>query len=305
MELQQLRYFLSVLEEGSFSKAAAGHRISQQAVSKSIARLEQELGVQLVRRAGRQIEPTEVGTVLAEHAEIMAAETVQFQRKLNEMTGRSAGHLQIGSGPTAAVSIVADVVQRMLHEQPKLKVTVSGGTTRSMTPLLRRGELDAFVSILVQQAPDPLLAVEKLFSERTLLVARADHPLSSLETVALEQTLEFPWLFGSGMEHWGDLVRNSFVTNGLRPPKPGMRTSSVSFSRAILSTTDHLCVLPEHLVKLDLDSGYLSAINLNVEDWRRPMALFYRRRMTRSKVVNTFIRILRNRATNYAQPQRP
>ncbi len=303
MEFQQLRYFLSVLEEGSFSKAAARHRISQQGISKSIARLEQELGVELLRRVGRQVEPTEAGAMLAEHAETVSAQTNQFQRTLDEVMGRSAGHLRIGSGPTAAVGIVADVVKRMLRDQPKLKVTVSGGTTRSMTPLLRRGELDAFVSVIVHRATDPLLAVEELYSERTIVVARAGHPLSSQTTVKLADTLDYPWLAGSGMDHWGDLVRRSYFNEGLRPPVAMIQTSSVSFTRAIIANTDHLCVLPEHLVRIELELGLLTKINLETDGWRRPMALFYRRRTTRSKVVTTFVRSLRASAKRFNDMQ--
>lgn len=300
MEFQQLRYFLSVLEEGGFSKAAVRHRISQQGISKSIARLEQELGAQLLRRVGRQIEPTDAGELLAEHAETVTAQTAQFHRKLDTAMGRSVGHLQIGSGPTAAVGIVAEVVQQMLHDQPKLKVTVSGGTTRSMTPLLRRGELDAFVSVVVHRATDPLLAVEELYAERTILVARAGHPLSSKPNVALADTLDYPWLAGSGMDHWGDLIRSSFVNAGLRPPVPRIQTSSVSFTRSIIAGTDHLCVLPEHLVQPELEAGYLEKIRVDTSDWARPMALFYRRSMTRTKVVDEFIRLLHVKAAVYS-----
>jgi DNA-binding transcriptional LysR family regulator len=297
MEFQQLQYFLSVLEEGSFSKAAVRHRISQQGVSKSIACLEQELGAQLLRRVGRQIEPTNAGAMLAEHAETVTAQTNQFQRQLDEAMGRSLGHLQIGSGPTAAVGIVADVVQQMLQDEPKLRVTVAGGTTRSMTPLLRRGELDGFVSVMVQKSSDPSLVVEELFSERTVLVARGGHPLSAKKNVTLADTLNYPWLAGSGMDHWGDLIRSSFVNAGLRPPAPKISTSSVSFARAITASTDHLCVLPEHLVRVDRNLGYLSIVDLETDEWRRPMALFYRRRPARSEAFATFVRILRANAS--------
>lgn len=299
MELQPLRYFLSVLDTGSFSKAAAQHRVSQQAVSKSVARLEEQLGAELLRRVGRLLEPTEIGAVLAEHAQIMIAESHQFERKLNELTGRTVGHLQIGSSPTAAVSIVADVIHRMVKDEPRLRVTVSGGTTRSMSPQLKRGELDAFVGVLVQREPDPLLAVEELYPERTVLVARASHPLTHAASVSLPDSLGYPWLGGTGMEHWGDLVRSSFIDAGLSVPRPGLQTSSISFLRAMLVRTDSLAVLPVDLVRPEIEAGILAAVTIDGVVWQRPMALFYRRQMTRSKSVNRFIHDVRTLAATY------
>ena len=96
MELHQLRYFLTALEEGNFSKAAARHRLTQQAISKSIGRLEQEVGAKLFQRDGRQLRPTTAGAMLAEHAQVIDAETHQFQRHLDELTGASTGHGQSG-----------------------------------------------------------------------------------------------------------------------------------------------------------------------------------------------------------------
>ena len=75
MELHQLRYFLTTLNEGSFSSAADKHRLTQQAISKSISRLEQELGTKLFLRDGHQLKPTAVGKMLAKHAQMIDAES--------------------------------------------------------------------------------------------------------------------------------------------------------------------------------------------------------------------------------------
>ncbi|HPF27657.1 MAG TPA: LysR family transcriptional regulator, partial [Steroidobacteraceae bacterium] len=130
MELHQLRYFLTTLDEGSFSRAAVKHRLTQQAISKSISRLEQELGTKLFLRDGRQIKPTAAGQMLAEHAQMIDAESHRFQRHLGELLGTTPGELQIGAGPTAARRLVAEAVQRLLDDRPEIRIAVSAGTTR-------------------------------------------------------------------------------------------------------------------------------------------------------------------------------
>lgn len=292
MELHQLRYFLTALNEGSFSGAAARHRLTQQAISKSISRLEQELGTRLFVREGHQLKPTAAGQLLAGHAQVMDGESRLFQRHLGELLGTSPAELQVGAGPTAARGLVAEAVRRLLAERPDIQVGVSGGTTRSMTPQLQRGELDAFVSVLVQRKPDPQLHCEVLLREPTVLVARAGHPLANRRRVGLADTLQFPWLGGSGMDHWGDLVRSSFVAAGLKPPQPRVKTDSLPFAYGLLALTDHLAVMPAALAQFDLDAGRLVAINTPV-DWSRPVALFYRDNATQSAAVGAFLAALR------------
>ncbi len=291
MELHQLRYFLTALSEGSFSAAAARHRLTQQAVSKSISRLEQELGTKLFLRDGHALKPTPAGQLLAGHAQVIDAESRQFQRHLGELLGSAPAELNIGAGPTAARHLVAATVERLLDETPGIHVSVSGGTTHSMAPQLKRGELDAFVSVLVQRKPDPQLRCDVIYREPTLLVARAGHPLVNRRRVSLAETLQFPWLGGAGMDHWGDLVRSSFVAAGLKPPQPRIKTDSLPFAYGLLAATDYLAVMPAALVQFDMDAGRLASINAPV-DWSRPVALFYRDNPAQSAAVSAFIATL-------------
>lgn len=293
MELHQLRYFLTVLDEGSFSAAAARHRVTQQAVSKSISRLEQELGARLFLRDGNSLTLTPAGQLVAGHAQVMDAESRQLDRHLGELLGNAPPHLRVGAGPTAARHLVAETVQRLLRENPNIHVAVSSGTTHSMAPQLKRGELDAFVSVLVQRKPDPQLRCDVLYHEPSLLVARACHPLVRRRRVSLAETLQYPWLGGSGMDHWGDLVRSSFVGAGLKPPQPRVKTDSLPFAYGLLACTDYLAVMPAALVEVDVDSGRLASINVPV-DWSRPVALFYRDTPSRSVTVSAFISALRS-----------
>ena len=293
MELHQLRYFLTTLNEGSFSSAADKHRLTQQAISKSISRLEQELGTKLFLRDGHQLKPTAVGKMLAKHAQMIDAESRRFQRHLGELLGSTAGELRIGAGPTAARRLVAETVRRLLNDEPGIHISVSAGTTRSMAPQLKRGELDAFVSVLAERNPDPQLRCDVMCREPTVWVGHAAHPLARRSRVGLADTLQFPWLGGAGMDHWGDLIRSSFVAAGLKPPQPRVKTDSLPFACGLLAGTDYLSVLPVALVQPDLDAGRLATISTPV-DWSRPVALFYRGTSTHSPAVSAFVMTLRS-----------
>ena len=93
------------------------------------------------------------------------------------------------------------------------------------------------------------------------------------------------------MDHWGDLVRSSFVAAGLKPPQPRIKTDSLPFAYGLLAATDYLAVMPAALVQFDMDAGRLASINAPV-DWSRPVALFYRDNPAQSAAVSAFIATL-------------
>ena len=204
----------------------------------------------------------------------------------------SAGLLRVRLQDGRAFSLHARQAL-LLNDEPGIHISVSAGTTRSMAPQLKRGELDAFVSVLAERNPDPQLRCDVMCREPTVLVGHAEHPLARRSRVGLADTLQFPWLGGAGMDHWGDLIRSSFVAAGLKPPQPRVKTDSLPFACGLLAGTDYLSVLPVALVQPDLDAGRLATISTPV-DWSRPVALFYRGTSTHSPAVSAFVMTLRS-----------
>ncbi|MEO5962978.1 MAG: LysR family transcriptional regulator, partial [Thermomonas sp.] len=101
MDLRQLRYFLAVIEHGSFTRAAAMTGRTQQALSKGVAALEQQLGARLFERGSRGARPTTVGRLLLDHAQAADDSLRSFEQRLQELQTGTEGELRIGTGPTA------------------------------------------------------------------------------------------------------------------------------------------------------------------------------------------------------------
>ena len=110
MDLRQLRYFLSVAEHGSFTRAAAATGRTQQALSKGIQALEQQLGARLFERGSREARLTDVGRLLMEHAQPAHAAVRRFEDRLQELQTGAEGQVRIGTGPSTAGSLVAPAV---------------------------------------------------------------------------------------------------------------------------------------------------------------------------------------------------
>ncbi|MEQ9111955.1 MAG: LysR family transcriptional regulator [Rhodospirillaceae bacterium] len=284
MEFRQVRHFLSVFNEGSFSRAASTLGLTQQTLSKSIANLENELGVRLFDRDTRNCDLTSHGELLLQYAKNIDAEERQFQRHLDDFIGVRSGHLRIGAGLTPGVHIIPEAVVRLKEKRKNLKITVIEGMAINLMPRLLRGELDIIVGVIANPIKDPLVHTEFLYDESLCLLASAQHPLAAKKKVALKETLDFPWLVGWTPGGLDQAVSDSFAEQGLSPPVAKIETDSFTFIRSMLGTTEYLAILPERLFEKEVKSGSLKAIPLTakLQRWKRPMAICYRRNSTRS-----------------------
>src|SRR5689334_24143809 len=127
MEMRQLKQFLAVVDRGSFSGAASALGLTQQALSKGIANLEDELGVRVFDRDTRNVTLSRFGEMLLAHARNIDAEAQQFRRHLDDTIGIRSGNLKIGVGLTAANYVVPFVVNRLIAKRTNLRVSVIDG----------------------------------------------------------------------------------------------------------------------------------------------------------------------------------
>jgi DNA-binding transcriptional LysR family regulator len=290
MDLRQLRYFLAIVDAGSFSGAAAALGVTQQTLSKSIRALEADLGVRLFDRDTRHVALTGHGDMVLAHARNMDAEAQQLRRHIDDALGVRTGRLRIGAGLTAAAQIVPTAIARLVGKRPGLRVSVTDGSARTLTPMLLRGELDVIVCVIGTPIEDPLVQQDVLFHERMQILAGADHSLVASRKVRLKQCLEYPWLVGWSPGGFDKTIAAAFTRAGLTPPVPRIETTSFTLARAVLTTTETLAVLPEHLFAMELTAGTLARIEAGGGDgWERPMSICYRRNSTRSPATMALI----------------
>ncbi len=291
MELRQLKHFLAVIDTGSFSAAAKQLGLSQQALSKSIAALEDITGVRLFDRDTRNLNLTTFGDMLASHARNIDAEAQQFHRHVDDVLGVKSGRLMIGAGPTAAGHIVADAVAHLAKARPKLRISVIDGNTDTLTPMLLRGALDVIVCVQDEPNDNPLVISENLYSEPMRLIAGANHPLAKQRKVKPADTLDHPWMLGWRSASMAKAVNALFASHKLKAPIAALETTSVTFARAILAEGQHLAVLPQQLFAPELKSGALAILPLEADlsAWANPITLSYRRNSTRSPATMALV----------------
>ncbi len=299
MDLRQLRYFLAVLEHGSFTRAAAATGRTQQALSKGIQALEQQLGARLFERGAREARPTEVGRLLMDHARTADNAVRRFEDRLHELQTGAEGEVRIGTGPTAAGSLVAPAVLAMRRHWPRIGVKVTGGILPELMPALLARELDVAVTMntMTDTDSDPRLHREVLLQDQYRVMASAQHPLARQRAISASQLLEYPWVLGRRLGTVELAFRQRFLDAGLEAPPQPMETASSEFLRALVSEGDYLSLLPTRLVHAELRAGLWVRLDAPGFSWQRPVMLYTREGEPQSAPLLRLLQALRNAAS--------
>lgn len=205
MDLTTLRYFVEIAREENMTRAANRLHISQSALSKRLAALEERLETKLFRRRSFSIELTDEGRRLQERAEELLRLHDKIESEFRDLREPLGGTLAFGMAEARAVELVARAVRRLKESAPQLLCRIESGDTAIVTMLLEKGILDFG---LVVEAPDTekFNAVELPVEDRWVLILPKKHPLSQKTALTFEDLKGLP-LFCS-MQGWrGDIER--------------------------------------------------------------------------------------------------
>lgn len=197
MELRQLRYFVAVCDELSFSRAAERNYLSQSAISHQIARLEKDLGVTLFDRSTRRVAPTDAATRLLPIArqmlqlEELAVVSVRDDRRRI----RLAANMSFANATMAAVAVMRD-------RHPDVEVDFIIRDFAARVSSVRSGDVDV---ALIRGTLDggqltSGLTVRYLWSEELVVVVSEKHPLVGLESVGVHDLSRYPLLLPSAAQ---------------------------------------------------------------------------------------------------------
>jgi len=176
VNLRALSYFVKLAELRHFSKAAEACHVSQPTLSTQIRRLEEELGVQLIERAPRNVMLTPVGAEIARRARQVLRDVDEIRASAERSRDPSAGVLRVGLFPTLAPYLLPHVIPGLRTAYPNLRLQLYEEKTADILDMLHAGELDA--GLLALPIPDEGLMTWELFEEPFVLAAPEEHTLA-------------------------------------------------------------------------------------------------------------------------------
>lgn len=216
VDLLALRYFQAVARREHLSRAADDLRVAQPSLSRTIARLEAELGVPLFDRQGRRLRLNRFGTSFLARVDRALGELEDARRELADLAGVERGRVAVAS---ETLLTVAALVGAFRAQHPEVEIRLHQSAVATLTDQLRTGEVDlGFVS---QPVDDPSFATLELVHEQVLLAVPRGHPLGQWDRVPVAALANEPFItLRPG--HWQrSLADDLFAEAGVTPVPVG------------------------------------------------------------------------------------
>jgi DNA-binding transcriptional LysR family regulator len=293
---QELLHLRTVVEQGSINKAASLAGLSQPALTRSIRRLEQALGVRLLDRTARGVAPTPFGELLINHARLIDSELQRAADALEMMKGGS-GQFACGATIGALNTLFPSAVTGLQKERPKLRVRVVEGLPSMLLGMVRVGELHLAVIATIGTTPEPDLSGDVVSVDKIDIFARSSHPLAKRSDNSLAELITTQsWIMPGGSGAFYQIVQRELEATGLGMPSAFCDTSSITMLKSLLLNTDHVAITTSQTVAQELKSG---AVVRLAGDWKWPKTrtIAYRRsNVAATPVITAFTRLLRRAA---------
>lgn len=252
MEIHQLRYFVAVAEEGSFSRAAAREHIAQPSLSQQIQKLEAETGHRLFDRLSRRVVVTEAGKCLLEYARKILVDMAEARRCLDDLQRDISGGLNVGAILTIAPYLLPKLVGKFQVRYPKVVLEILEDTTEGLALRLEDGTLDAAIMSTCQQSP--ALRSELLAREALLVLLPSKHPLAKKKKISWSDLKAEKFLLLHEVHCLSVQVCNLLASQNLRP-ELALRGSQLTTIAEMVASGTGVSVVPQMMVEHHLPPG--------------------------------------------------
>ncbi|MCZ2722229.1 LysR family transcriptional regulator [Marinomonas sp. 15G1-11] len=291
MDISELLTFIKVAETGSFSEAAEKLFVTQPAISKRIASLEQSLNIRLFDRIGRKVLLTESGLRLLPKAKSIALELNEIKHSMSQQEGEISGELRIATSHHVGLRRLPTTLKRFQSECSNVILEADFTQSEEAYQQVIRGEVELGIITLSNQ-PDTSIESIPVWSDPFVCAVSKDHPLRHLKSVDLIQLASYPCVLPKQNTFTRQMVDQSLAKYGLRP---NIRMSTNNFETLTMLTSIGWgwSLLPSTLINDDLCILDLTELNI-----ARQLGVIYHKQRTLSRAAEMFIRIMMSEATS-------
>lgn len=285
MDIQDLRAFLAVADNGSFSRAADVLALTQPAVSKRIARLEDGLDTALFDRIGRRAHLTAAGVRLQQHARAIVAALAEAERSVRELSDEVGGDLQIATSHHVGLHHLPPVLRHFSDRYPDVRLNIDFTDSEIAHDLVARGEVELAVITLALNETASIRSTV-LWPDPLAFVVAPDHPLATAQTVALAELSAYASVLPGLGTYTGQIVANLFRDASLKLDST-MATNYLETIRMLVSVGLGWSVLPSSMIGEQLVSLNVPGVSL-----ARDLGYIVHRSHTLSNAARAFIECL-------------
>lgn len=251
MEFHQLRYFVAAAEDLSISRAAERLHVTQPALGRQVASLEEELGVALFDRIKKRIHLTDAGRFFLPKARQIICDAETGAQQVREQFGNARRTLRLGFLAIFLDDLVAPAVREFRQRHPKSQVSLFELSPRAQLDRLRNHELDVAILGNLDERDRADFNIRRLSRHRMAAVLPEDHPLAVKKIVKLGALAKERWVSLSDALYPGrrDFLRSICSSAGFEP-QIVTEVDSLSLMLGAVATGEGVAILPEHTQKL-------------------------------------------------------
>ncbi|MCE8025873.1 MULTISPECIES: LysR family transcriptional regulator [Halomonadaceae] len=246
MDTQSLQAFLAVADSGSFSRAAEQLHLTQPAVSKRIATLEDQIGARLFDRIGRRVTLTEAGRVLLPRARQILVMVDDSRRALTNLEGQVAGSLTLATSHHIGLHRLPPLLKAYTEAHPEVRMDLRFLDSELAYQGVLDGELEIAVVTLAPH-PDPQLVVVPVWQDRMCFVCAHDHPLAGHGRLTLHELCAFDAVLPGPLTFTRTLIESRFAAAGLTLPV-ALATNYLETLKMMTAIGLGWSLLPERMV---------------------------------------------------------
>ena len=264
-----LEHFVVLARTRNFTRAAEELHMSQSSLSRSIQRLEEQMGRVLFDRKPREVILTEAGELLLDKAKSILREVDDLFFEISQVGRKS--RIRLGVIPTIAPYFLPGFLGFFCDEFPEIAVTVQEDTTEHLLRRCENGEIDLVILALPVEARH--LQIEALFDEELLLVLPAGHALTKGKKIRMEALADYPFVMLNEAHCLADSIA-SFCRRKSIQPVTVERTSQLATVQELVALGHGVSIVPAMARKIDLSDrrGYRS---FDGETPRRTVAMMW------------------------------
>lgn len=262
MELLELRYFVTVAEAGSFSRATVELGTTQPALSRQVRKLEGELKCDLFYRHGRGVSLTAAGKKLLDAVKPLLQQVVQIRDEILEDGDHPSGSVAFGVPPSIGATLAASLSRRFSKECPEARLRIHEAFSSTLFEWVEMGRLD--LAILYDARRGRNLIVEPLLKEALFMVEASDGGGED-RPIELEELSRRRFIMPGPENGLRRVIDTAMAATGLALPVT-MEIDSVAAIKQLLELGDEATVLPFGAVHREVRGGRLRARRVNAEN---------------------------------------
>lgn len=289
MDYSALQAFLTVVEEGGFSRASEKLLRTQPAVSMAVQRLEKEFGERLIDRSSRELLLTDTGQIVADFARRVRNLESELDRALEELRSLSAGRLEIGANESSTLYLLQHLT-RYRRQHPRVNVRVRRCQSSQIPDLILEGSLE--LGVISYEPSQPEIISEVIYTDHLAFIVAPQHRLARKETVSIRDLAMETFVAHNVVSPYRQVVVSKFREHRV-PLHMAVEMPTVEAIRKLVQRNEGVAFLPRMCVDSEIRQGTLCEIRVPELEAERKIRLVYPKKRHLSRAAQAFLELLR------------